>query len=503
MLDPARIPVIVGVGDVRSGRSGVPAGPREPLDLISEAAQSAIADCGVAALRSRIDAIHAVKTVSWSYDDLPGLLAARLKVPAPITASTSPIGGHWPAALLDRIGDDIAGGRTSVALLVGGEAQATMTALQKSGTDPVSLGWVAAPGGPPAFDASDLGSPGMQRAGLIVPTRVYPLFENRFTYDSGRTPEQSSAWSARMYSAFSELAAKNPASWTSTVYTPEDIATTGPGNRMVCEPYPLMLNAMPFVDQAAAVVVCSLALAREHGIADDRVVYLWGGAGATDPVDVLARNSFGTSAAMNRAVGRALAQASLEASALDVVDAYSCFPVVPKLLIRALCLPEDTVPSVTGGHSFFGGPLNSYTLHAIAEVTRRVREGAGPALVHGNGGYLTYQHVVLLSGTPHRNGYIGTPEPEQLGSDAPELVAGYAGEAEILTTTVEYGRDGVPATGFVVAHTSDGRRLAGRTGPEDAAALSAYTRTPPRSVIGRTVHVTDRDGVLTVRFPTG
>ncbi|RZK86409.1 MAG: acetyl-CoA acetyltransferase [Rhodococcus sp. (in: high G+C Gram-positive bacteria)] len=498
-MDPARIPVIVGVGDIRSGRAGDPAAPREPLDLITDAARAALADSGSATLGSRIDAIHAVKTVSWSYDDLPGLLAARLNLPSP-RSSTSPIGGHWPAALLDRIGDDIASGRSSAALLVGGESQATMTALRKSGTDPATLGWASAPGGPPAFDPADLGSPAMQRAGLIVPTRVYPLFENRVAHESGLGPDESLAESARMYSAFSELAAKNPASWTSEVYSAEEIATVGPGNRMVCEPYPLMLNAMPFVDQAAAVLVCSLAVAREHGVPEDRTVYVWGGAGATDPVDVLSRNGFGTSTAMTGAVHRALSRTSIDASELDIVDAYSCFPVVPKLLARTLGLPAGIVPSVTGGHSFFGGPLNSYTLHSIAEVTRRLREGAGPALVHGNGGYLTYQHVVLLAGAPHPDGYVGDPEPAQLASEAPELVTGYEGRADIVTSTVEYGRDGAPATGFVVAHTPDGRRLSGRTGAEEAVALSAFTETPARSVIGRTVHITDRDGILSLRF---
>ncbi|UZG57675.1 acetyl-CoA acetyltransferase [Rhodococcus opacus] len=498
-MDPARIPVIVGVGDIRSVRAGDPAAPREPLDLITAAARAALADSGPATLGSRIDAIHAVKTVSWSYDDLPGLLAARLNLPSP-RSSTSPIGGHWPATLLDRIGDDIASGRSSAALLVGGESQATMTALRKSGTDPTTLGWASEPGGPPAFDPADLGSPAMQRAGLIVPTRVYPLFENRVAHESGVGPDQSLAESARMYSAFSELAAKNPASWTCEVYSAEEIATVGPGNRMVCEPYPLMLNAMPFVDQAAAVLVCSLAVAREHGVPEDRTVYLWGGAGAADPVDVLSRNGFGTSTAMTDAVHRALSRASIDASALDIVDAYSCFPVVPKLLTRTLGLPARIVPSVTGGHSFFGGPLNSYTLHSIAEVTRRLREGAGPALVHGNGGYLTYQHVVMLAGAPHPDGYVGDPEPAQLASEAPELVTGYEGRADIVTSTVEYGRDGAPATGFVVAHTPDGRRLAGRTGPAEAVLLSAFAETPARSVIGRTVHVTDRDGILSLRF---
>jgi acetyl-CoA C-acetyltransferase len=38
-----------------------------------------------------------------------------------------------------------------------------------------------------------------------------------------------------------------------------ETATVGPDNQMVCEPYPLAMNAMLHVDQAAAVIVTSLA----------------------------------------------------------------------------------------------------------------------------------------------------------------------------------------------------------------------------------------------------
>ncbi|OOL30677.1 hypothetical protein GQ85_18465, partial [Rhodococcus rhodochrous] len=76
MTDPARVPVVVGVGDLRSGRAGAPAGPREPLDLIHEAAVAALADSGADGLAQRIDSVYAVKTASWAYDDLPAQLAA-------------------------------------------------------------------------------------------------------------------------------------------------------------------------------------------------------------------------------------------------------------------------------------------------------------------------------------------------------------------------------------------------------------------------------------------
>ncbi|MFZ2176413.1 MAG: acetyl-CoA acetyltransferase [Rhodococcus sp. (in: high G+C Gram-positive bacteria)] len=499
MADPAQVPVVIGVGDIRSGRSGAPADPREPLDLIAEAVDAALADTGVGGVSARIDSISAVKTASWAYDELPALLGERLGAAQPRTF-TSPIGGHWPAALLDRIGHEIAEGTSTVSLLVGGEAQASVTALMKSGTDPGSQGWLAAPGGPPSFDPDELGSTAMQRAGMIVPTRVYPLFENRLAYELGQSPHESLERSARMYSEFSEVAAQHPVAWSPVARTTEDIATVGPKNRLVCEPYPLALNAMPFVDQAAAVIVCSLSAARELGVDENKIIYLWGGAGATDTPDVLGRAEFGRSPAMASAVARTLAQADVQGTDLDIIDAYSCFPVVPKLLLRELGLPDDTVPSVLGGHSFFGGPLNSYTLHAIAQTTRLLRERtAGDlALVHGNGGYLTYQHTVLLSSRPHGDGYVGNPDAEILDLPAPPLVNDYEGEAEVVTATVEYGRDGLPAMGLLIATIADGRRIAGYTDAEGAAALARLTDPNSRSVVGAAVRIADRGGLLTV-----
>ncbi|MBY4208046.1 acetyl-CoA acetyltransferase [Rhodococcus fascians] len=499
MTDPQTIPVIVGVADLAWGRAGSPAEPREPLELIGAAAQQALDDTGVPDLGHHVDAIYAVKTASWAYDHLPALIADRIGASSPRTV-TSTIGGHWPTALLDRIGSEIADGSSSVALLIGGEAQASVKALMKSGTDPGSLGWVVEPGGMPTFSPEDLGSIEMQRAGALTPTRVYPLFENRLGYELGQTPQQSLASSAELYSDFSDIASGHPCAWSPNTRSADDIGTPGVGNRLVSDAYPLAMNAMPFVDQAAAVVICSLAIATEFGVAEDRLVYLWGGAGASDTADILARSTFGSTPALESAAGRTLSQAGVDAADLSIVDAYSCFPVVPKLLIRTLGLPDRSVPSVLGGHSFFGGPLNSYTLHSIAEVTRLLRtdDSDAVALVHGNGGYLTHQHTVLMSRRAHRRGYVGDPTPRVISANVPPPAHDYDGDAEIFTATVEYDRAGLPAVGVVIASTPDGRRVAGHTDSADAAALIAYTNGGTRSLIGAHIRITDRGGLLAV-----
>ncbi|QIH99792.1 acetyl-CoA acetyltransferase [Rhodococcoides fascians A21d2] len=501
MTDPSTVPVIIGVADVRSGRFGDPAPPKEPVELISEAAARALRDSGNPDFGARVDAIYAVRTSSWSYDDLPMLLAQRIGAPAPRTW-TSSVGGHWPAALLDRIGSDIADRKTTVALLVGGETQASVTGLMKQGVDPRARGWSTEPGGPPTFSADDLGSPNMIRAGVVTPVRVYPLFENRFSHDIGHNPEQSRVYSARLYSEFSSIAVTHPCAWSPTFRTSDELAVAGPKNRPISDAYPLMMNAMPFVDQAAAVLVCSLAVARELGVDEDRIVYLWGGAGASEPEDVLARNDFGTSAAMKSAVHRTLDRAQLTGGDLGLIDAYSPFPIVPKNLVETLGVPRTTVPTVLGGHSFFGGPLNSYSLHAVAEVTRSLRRTLDdrPALVHANGGYMTTQHSVVLSRHPHPDGYVGDPVAQSVPSTRAEIVHEYSGTAEIVTATVEFDRAGEPSTGIVIATTPAGSRVAGHTDAGDAAAMIRHTHDGTRSLVGAHVTITDRDGCVTVTF---
>lgn len=493
-------PVIVGVGEVLGNRGRDPDAAREPLALILDAVHAAAADAGDPALLAAVDAVYTVRTTSWAYDDMAGQVAAAVGA-QPDHVVDAPVGGHWPVALLEQAAARIAAGASRCALLLGGEAQASLQALQRAGRDPaVDAGWSAAPGGPPGFDADDLGTPRMLTTGVMLPIRVYPMFHNAKQAADGVTPAAATRRSARLYARFTELAATNPVAWHREVRTAEDIATVTPANRMVCEPYPLAMNAMPQVDQAVAVLVMGADEAARRGVAPERMVHVWGGAGASDPVDVLERADYARSAALEHALDATLRRTGLGAAELDLVDVYSCFPVVPELVIDHLGLGPDAVPSVTGGHAAFGGPLNSYSLHAAAALTRAVRAGAGPSLLHANGGYMTYQHATVLAGNPHPDGYVGDPEPARLVPsqappvrDAADLAAAGAVEVRVETFTVEHARDGRPARAYVIARTADGERVAAATADGDTAAATALSLAslPDGTVshVGRTVRL--------------
>ncbi|RBY95723.1 acetyl-CoA acetyltransferase [Blastococcus sp. TF02-8] len=497
MPDEFRTPVLAGVGQLRANRERAPEHAREPLDLIVAAIGLAAADSGAPALVGAADAVHAIRVASWAYADLAGAVAARIGARPRLSANTA-LGGHLPARLLDEAAARIVAGDTQVELIVGGEAQASVQALGRAGIDPVEHGWSAEPGGPPPLDLDDLGTPEMLAAGLFLPTRVYPLFENRLQADLGLTPAANAAWSARLYADYSEVAARHPVAWNPERRTAEEIATVGPGNRMVCEPYPLAVNAMPQVDQAVAVVVTSLAAARAAGVPEDRIVHVWGGAGADD-VDPLRRTELGRSEALARTLDRTLDLASCTVADLDLVDVYSCFPVVPKL--AGLHLRTEAVLTVAGGHSSFGGPLNTYSLHAVATAAHRLRGTDGIGLIHANGGFLTKQHAVLLSGRPHPEGFVGRPEPEHVQHpDAPPLRPAAESGGLALTVeaaTVEHGRGGGPEQAFVIGRSAAGERVAAATAPGDAATAAALSSASlpagATTQVGRPVRLEIRD----------
>lgn len=61
--------------------------------------------------------------------------------------------------------------------------------------------------------------------------------------------------------------------------------------------------------------------------------------------------------------------------------------------------------SLIGGLTSFGGAGNNYSMHALTEMTRQLRQGKGrKGLVLCNGGMLTYQFAVVLGTEPRSAG---------------------------------------------------------------------------------------------------
>src|SRR5205085_11428976 len=61
-------------------------------------------------------------------------------------------------------------------------------------------------------------------------------------------------------------------------------------------------------------------------------------------------------------------------SDITLAELYSCFPAAVRVQQRALQLPTDGVPTITGGETFAGGPWNNFVLQATAAMVERLRE---------------------------------------------------------------------------------------------------------------------------------
>ena len=468
-LPADRTPVIIGVGEIID-RPADPALALEPLALMEAAVRAADADAGGGFL-DRIDSVDVIQLISWRYDRVAQRLTDRLGI-NPARAVYGVVGGETPTTRIHEAALRIMNGNSMVAVITGGEA---MNAVGKARAAGIDLPWTppaATPENP--IVASDHVTPIAMRSGIMQPVHIYPLYENATTAAWGLTPAAALAESGMTYQAISQIAAMNPHAWGQKAFTAAEIATPSPENRMIAWPYTKRMVANNTVNQAGAVLMTSLAIARAAGIAEDRIIHVHGGAAAAEPMDYLARDQFTHSVAQNAVLAQAMRMAP---DGFDRVELYSCFPTVPKMARRTLGMAADRVFSVTGGLSFAGAGLNCYMLQAACAMVRSLRAApAARALLYGQGGYVTKHHALVIGSIAAEPASLMLPKDVQDDAETrrdpvPPLDLGFAGAATIETFSVVYDRDGAAAYGGVIGRTAAGTRVFGKVMGDDAATL--------------------------------
>jgi acetyl-CoA C-acetyltransferase len=243
------------------------------------------------------------------------------------------------------------------------------------------------------------------------------------------------------------------------------------------------------VNMGGALLLTSLAKARAAGITEDRLIYPLGGASAEEPRDYLLRDQFYESHPQNAVLNAARNLAEREGKPFDAIELYSCFPCVPKMARRTLGLGADVQPTVTGGLTFFGAPLNTYMTHAACAMVRRLREGAKLGLLYGQGGFVTKHHALVVSTTPPREALAQETsvqaEADRNKRAVPDFVASASGKGMVESFTVIYGRNGEVEHGVVMLRTEDNHRTLARIPSSDGATLTHLMdmeRTPVGSV---------------------
>ncbi|KAI7759141.1 hypothetical protein LZL87_013346 [Fusarium oxysporum] len=466
---PPHAPIIIGVGEIRQKNFSLE-NTLEPAELILSAIRDAAKDTTVDVI-DHVDSVSVVPPWSWTYDDLPKLLAQKLGV-QPSHIELSSHGGHTPALLCDAAAARVAAGESKLAVVTGGEALASLSACQKAGRLPPP-GWTEMSPDAKLYGPSDpalLKDVGASHS-IGMPIQVYPLYENAYRKHNQQTFHENHNESAALYAEFDKIACQHPISWRASE-TPRDIdaiKTITKQNRMICTP-------------------C---------VPQDKWVYITGGAGSNDSSHFWERANYFSSPAIEYSINKALESASLTKDEIDCFDFYSCFPIVPKLACKhvGLNVQKPTKPiTLLGGLTSFGGAGNNYSLHAIAEMTRVIRSRKHQnGLVLANGGVLSWQHALCLSAQPRRDAstYVKREVLDNGDvSQGPAFASTAQGEAVIETYTVDYDRKG-PKLGHIIGRLVEtGQRFIANHGDEHTLATLASTNGEP---IGMKGHVNRSD----------
>src|SRR5262249_38658238 len=239
--------------------------------------------------------------------------------------------------------------------------------------------------------------------------------------------------------------------------------------------YTKLMVANPTVNMGGAILLTSLAKARAAGVPEDRLIYPLGGASAEEPRDYLVRDQFFESHPQNAVLKAVMDMVEGDGRKFDAIELYSCFPCVPKMARRTLGLGADVQPTVTGGLTFFGAPLNTYMTHAAVAMVRALRERGKLGLLYGQGGFVTKHHGLVLSRErprgPLQHDTSVQAEADRNRRKVPDFVTEASGRGKVESFTVIYKGKGNVEHGVVMLRTEGDQRALARIPAGDAATL--------------------------------
>lgn len=502
--DP-RSPVLVGTGTITQHLDGAAAADGlEAVDLMAAATEQARHDTGAAAGHAGRDGLLAAATSiivpqgMWAYPDPGRLLAERFGLAARTTLAE--IGVVQQDVIAEAL-RQIASGEHDVVLVVGGEAKHRDLQARIAG----------APDGAPETAQPEGTRPDRTRAApslgvddieilrhAVDPSTSYALIDTAIGHAAGLDPVAHTTRVGDLWHRFALVAEGNPYAWDRTAPSASAIVDpAAPGNRTIATPYTKQLCSQWNVDQAVALLFASAEAADRFGVPLDHRIHPHASAVANHALPVVARAELHRCPGARVAATRALDLARTGMGDVSFVDLYSCFPAAVQLFAGAVGLDPFTTRrdlTVTGGMTFFGGPLNTYGFHGLAALVPLLREAPGEVgLSSSVSGFLVKQGFGLWSAAPPVDGFLhhDVSAEADTATRALPVDAAYVGPGTIVTSTVVHAK-GTPARVVSVLDTPHGTRtIATSTEP---ALLEAFLADPG---IGTAVAV-DADGHLAV-----
>ncbi len=459
-------PVLVGAGAVTQ-REKDPLKSREAVALMVEAARRAAADAGGEEILSRASSIRVTNGI-WDYPNPAGILAERLGATEARTELVEV--GILQTTLLADAAREIQNGSEEVSLIVGGEAKFRSLRAMITGQTPEQTEQ-SAEDAPDRFrePSREILNPLELEYGLGMPVNQYALLESALRHGLGEGLEENRRILGELYAGMSQVAAENPDAWVREAWSAKEISEPSQSNRMLAYPYTKRHNSQWNVDQAACLILCSLGVARELGLAEDRFLFPLAAAESNHMVSLVERGALDRCFGFHFSGAAALEAAGLTIDEVDRFELYSCFPVAVRSQMRELAVPADRAVTQCGGMAYAGGPLNNFAFQGLVRMAHLLREHPNEVgLVTAVSGMLTKQGVTLWSTKPPRGQFQFVDVSEAVAEQVPlyEVVERYDGPATIAAVTVQFSGD-APVNAIFVCDLPEARRtLATSNDPE-------------------------------------
>jgi acetyl-CoA C-acetyltransferase len=454
-------PVLVGIGTCMQ-REDDPARAREPLDLMVEAVLRAAQDAGGAHMLRGVQRI-AVPRGRWRYRNPGGAIARAIGADAAVSVLASV--GVLQQSLVADACVRIAAGEIDSALVAGGDAGYRLARARAAGQRAPEA---QQDDGPDVLlePEEELLHPAELQAGIRLPVALYAILESAWRARQGWTVDEHRARLARMYEGFANIATGNPHAWRRKPVSADEIGEPSERNPLQAFPYTRLHCASWNVDQAGALLLCSVRKAEALGIPRRQWVYPLASTESNHMQAVSARADL-VDCVGARLAGRAVLDAAgLQAGGIDLLELYSCFPIAVQSHAHALGIPLDRAPTVTGGMPFAGGPFNNYVLQATCRLAELLRAGQGDTgrprtgLVSSVSGILTKHGFGLWSTEAGPRGFhfADVSQDTARHAQARTVLPGFDGLAVVAGCTVVHDT-GRPPRALVLADTPAGERV--------------------------------------------
>ena len=487
MNTDASQPVLIGVGAAHQ-RVAVPGAGSDTTALMTEAVRTALGDAGSAAVARRVDWIGATRGLS-ALPDAARRVSESLGVEAFTVAADV---GIPQQTLVNHALEAVRSGQADVAVVCGGETKFRSDTARRAG---VELPGHGQEGLTPDLDMSPQGEivarPEIE-IGAVAPVQQYALIDSARRAAEGWTLDQHRDDIADIWHRFNEVAARNPRADFGAPMSHGEIRDPGPSNRPIAFPYNKWHNSQWGVDQAAAMVFCSVAVADELGVDPEKRVFPHVGLESSLSMSLSRRAELARWPAMRVLGAQAERHVGRPVSEMEFVELYSCFPVAVRVQQTELRLDPAGTPTLTGGMAFAGGPFNNFVYQATVDMIEAVRGAPGSyGAVTAVSGLLTKPALAVWSTEPPEHGLLiaDLVDEARAATDEVPLDEDPDGVGVIATYTVVYA-DSEPARVCAIVDLLDSgeRAVAAIDDPDLAATATREDLIGTRArVAGRTL----------------